>query len=132
MVDPTFVKIVGYREDRLAFFAMGTEDLDKIPWISRAFYDREFSRFINSRFYVPVVYIPLNQQGIGDSGILFRAIQSYMRSKKLRLVLYDHGGAPPNSALTRIILDVPGTKRIGEGPIGTQLYQAVETILTEE
>ncbi|OGY30392.1 MAG: hypothetical protein A3F35_03005 [Candidatus Woykebacteria bacterium RIFCSPHIGHO2_12_FULL_45_10] len=132
MRDTEFIKLVGYEVDRMVFFAMGTENLDKIPWIYREFYDERFPEFIGSRFYVPVIYIPLTLQGLRYSDQLLRAIQAYMRRHRLQMVLYDHGSAPPNSELTRIILRVPGTQLVGDGPIGAQLYRAVLTTLTEE
>ncbi|OGY25345.1 MAG: hypothetical protein A2Z24_00720 [Candidatus Woykebacteria bacterium RBG_16_44_10] len=132
MDDPDFIKLVGCEGDQMVFFAMGTENLDKIPWVYREFYDERFPEYIRSRFYVPVIYIPLTLQGLGYSDQLLHAIQSYMRGKGLSLVLYDHGAAPPNSELTRIILRVPGTTQIGSEPIGAQLYQAVYTTPGEE
>jgi hypothetical protein len=132
MEDPDFIKLVGYEGDRMVFFAMGTENLDKVPWIYREFYDKRFPEYIRSRFYVPAIYIPLTLQGLGYSHQLLRAIQSYMRRNRLRMVLYDHGAAPPNCELTRIIVRVPGAQLAGHGPVGAQLYYAVVTTLTEE
>jgi hypothetical protein len=132
MRDPDFIKLVGYEGDRMVFFAMGTNDLNKIPWIYPEFYKDRLSDYDGRWFYVPVIYIPLSQQGLSYSDQLLRAIQSYMRSKGLNVVLYDHGAAPPNSELTRIILRVPGTTQIGGKPIGAQLYQAVYTTPGEE
>ncbi len=129
MKDPEFIKLIGYEENRMVFFAMGTENLDKIPWIYREFYDKTLPMYVNSRFYVPAIYIPLTQQGLGYSDQLCRSIQSYMRSKGLQLVLFDHGSAPPNSELVRIILRVSGTELVDGKPIGSQLYNAVLTTL---
>jgi hypothetical protein len=132
MKDPDFIKLVGYEGERMVFFALGTENLEKVPWIYREFYDKRFPEYIGSRFYVATMYIPLSLQGLGYSDHLLRAIQSYMRRNRLRVVLYDHGAAPPNSQLTRAILRVPGTQLMEGGPIGAQLYHAVLTTLTGE
>lgn len=127
MGDSDFIKLVGYDGDRMVFFAMGTNNLDKIPWINPEFYRDKLREYAGKWFYVPVIYIPLSKQGLGYSDQLLRAIQSYMRGEGLSVVLYDHGAAPPNSELTRIILRVPGTTQMGGEPIGMQLYQAVHT-----
>lgn len=121
MADQEVAKFLVIEDGHIVAGSLITKNLDKIPWISRLFYDARYPEYIGRRMYAQSFFVRPNKRARGYLEVLACALRDYMKEHEIQITFCDFGGR--NAITLKLILKAANAHALGT--IATQVYDAI-------
>jgi hypothetical protein len=124
--DPDFTKLVVWKTDTedICAGAMGTYDLNKIPWVNPEFFECRFPDLIGRLMYVPTIWVVPKDRGAGLLRVFAEGCLRLLDVRHSLAIAFDHS-LTQIPWLPKVVPNITGLKPLGtlsDGELDHQVY----------